>query len=149
MQIHVFAVPVLGDEEAEASLNAFLRSHRVTDVHQALTGDGTHWTYSVRVTSSQEGAVGGQPPAYKSPRIDYMKELPPDQFAIYSRLRAYRKELAEAEGVRPYTIFTNAQLATMVQGHLQSVAQLAAISGVGEARMRYAQSFLDILLAPV
>lgn len=72
----------MGDQEAEASLNAFLRGNRITQVHQALIGDGTHWTYSVQFLASEAPGASQVPPAYKSSRVDYMKELPPEQFAV-------------------------------------------------------------------
>lgn len=60
-------------------------------------------------------------------------------------MRSHRKTVAEAESVRAYTIFTNAQLAAMVQLVSPTLQDVAAIDGVGEARMTYAPAFLALL----
>ena len=44
-------------------------------------------------------------------------------------------KIAEAEGVPVYAIFTNEQLAAMVQRKATTAAGLAAIEGVGQARL--------------
>jgi len=45
-----------------------------------------------------------------------------------------------------YAVFTNEQLAEMVQRRVASAAALREISGVGEARIeKYGAAFLDIL----
>lgn len=70
-------------------------------------------------------------------------------FALFARLRAVRKQLAEAEGVPAYAIFTNDQLAAMVKDRTQSLTALKAIDGVGEARAtKYGGAFLPHLLLP-
>ena len=149
MQYRVFSVSIHGDAEAEASLNSFLRSHRVLKVEQALADDGGFWTFAVEYVEG-DASKGTVRPARKSLAIDYMQELPQEQFALYSRLRGLRKEIAQAEAVQAYTIFTNAQLAAMVKQNAQTTADLATISGIGEARVsKYGARFLSALSAAV
>ena len=53
---------------------------------------------------------------------------------------------AEAEAVPPYAVFTNEQLAAMVTGRVADEAGLAAIDGVGPARVeRYGARFVAAL----
>ena len=67
-------------------------------------------------------------------------------FAAYSELRRLRKHLADREGVPAYAIFTNEQLAAMVQRRVASAQALGAIEGVGEARVdKYGEIFLATL----
>lgn len=67
---------------------------------------------------------------------------------MFARLRALRKTLAEQEGVPAYALFTNEQLAGMVQRRVRTVGDLREIDGVGEARVeKYGGAFLDILRA--
>jgi superfamily II DNA helicase RecQ len=54
---------------------------------------------------------------------------------VFSRLREWRKGVSEKEGAPVYTIFTNEQLAQMVQKEVRSKAALKEIEGVGEARV--------------
>ena len=64
------------------------------------------------------------------------------------KLRDLRKQLAQAEAVPVYTIFTNDQLAEMVRRRLNTVADLQTIVGVGEARVsKYGPAFLTALQA--
>jgi superfamily II DNA helicase RecQ len=65
---------------------------------------------------------------------------------VFARIRTLRKELAEGEGVPPYALFTNEQLAEMVQRRVQTAAALREIAGVGEARVeKYGQPLLRLL----
>ena len=65
--------------------------------------------------------------------------LKPEEFEVFSRLREWRKTAADKEGVPVYVVFTNEQLAEMVQKRMSTKAALQEIEGVGEARV---QAFL-------
>ncbi len=68
-------------------------------------------------------------------------------FALFAKLRDLRKTLAEQEGVPAYALFTNEQLARMVQQRVTSKAALAEIEGVGASRLeKYGDAFLQLLL---
>ncbi len=57
-----------------------------------------------------------------------------------------RKELADDHGVPPYALFTNEQLATMVQQRASSKAALQTIPGIGKSRIeKYGDEFLQKL----
>jgi superfamily II DNA helicase RecQ len=65
---------------------------------------------------------------------------------LFAKLRSVRKRLADGEGVPAYAIFTNEQLAAMIRAGVRSRAELAAIDGVGEARVaKYGAAFLEVL----
>jgi ATP-dependent DNA helicase RecQ len=65
---------------------------------------------------------------------------------LFEKLRAKRLELAKAENVPPYVIFHDKTLAEMAARCPRSVAELAGIHGVGEAKLaRYGQAFLDVI----
>lgn len=67
-------------------------------------------------------------------------------FAVYAKLRALRKELAEKEGIPAYAVLTNEQMAEMVQRRVQTKAALREIAGIGDARIdKYGESFLQLL----
>ena len=69
-------------------------------------------------------------------------------FALFAKLRDLRKKLAEQEGVPAYALFTNEQLAQMAQQRVTTQAQLAALDGVGPARIeKYGEAFLNLLLS--
>ena len=72
--------------------------------------------------------------------------MSPTDFAVFARLRDLRKEIAQAEAVPVYTIFTNEQLAQMVQTRTTTKAALEKIAGVGDARIdKYGARLLELL----
>ena len=113
--------------EGEADeLNKFLRTHRILsiDKHFVERVDGVHWYFCVEYLDAAPGkrAVSSEPggKGSSSTRVDYKKILSEKDFEIFLALRALRKELAEKEKVPVYTVFTNDQLAQMVQGKVVS-----------------------------
>ncbi len=73
-------------------------------------------------------------------------ELDADGEALFQRLRSVRRELADAEGVPAYIVFSDAVLARMAATRPSNEAGLLAISGVGPAKLaRYGEAFLRAL----
>ncbi len=66
--------------------------------------------------------------------MDYREVLSPEQFAAFVKLRTLRQTIAKDDAVPVYVIFTNEQLAAMVQKGAASKADLGRIDGVGEAQ---------------
>lgn len=77
----------------------------------------------------------------------YSREiLPPQEFVLFAKLRELRKQMAQAESVPVYTIFTNEQLAEMARRRVRTKSDLEGIAGVGDARVsKYGQQFLAAL----
>lgn len=63
---------------------------------------------------------------------------------VYERLRKWRNERGKREGRPPYAYFTNDQLTEVARRRPKSREALAAIEGVGDARIR---DFADEVLA--
>ncbi|MBY0227916.1 MAG: HRDC domain-containing protein [Gemmataceae bacterium] len=151
MPYKFFVVPIMDNGQAEAELNAFLRSHRVLNSSREWVAQGTSsfWCFCVDYLDGP-ASLGVKPgkPAEARPKVDYRERLAPDDFAVFARLREARKNLAAAEQVPVYTIFTNAQLAQMVQAKAATRDALDRIEGIGEARLsKYAAPMLEILSA--
>jgi len=142
MRIRLFQYPLPAPPELE-DLNAFLASQRVATVtHHVVPGPGGALLVFVVECVGGSAQRTGSP---TTPKVDYREELTPEQFARYSRLREMRKEWADAEGVPVYTVFTNAQLAAMVQGPVTSRAGLEAIEGIGAGRLeKYAERITQL-----
>ncbi len=131
MKIRIFTIPVLGGEDLESELNGFLSSHRIVSVEKQLVQSGgqSYWTFCLTWTEARTTLPG------RKTRIDYKEILDERQFALYAKLRDLRKSLSEQEGVPAYTLFTNEQLAEIVKRQVVSKSALAAIKGVGPARV--------------
>lgn len=148
MQFEVFTVPA-GGGEAMAELNRFLGSHRVIGVEKHLVtvvGSGPVWVFCVEYLQGYgvERRVGSGGTGVA--KVDYREVLDAADFAVFSRLREVRKAMAEKEGVPPYTIFTNEQLASMVRQRVSTKSALEKIEGIGAARIeKYGAAVIETL----
>lgn len=126
------------------ALNAFVRNHRIVHVTREWVEEGgeSFWAFCVEYRDAGVPATGERTFA----KIDYREVLPPAQFEVYSRLRKIRQGLAEKEGIPVFAVFSNEHLAEMVKRSCQSMEQLKAIPGVGEARAeKYGRAMLDAI----
>jgi superfamily II DNA helicase RecQ len=145
MAFAFFQVPTDATPEMAAPLNAFLRSHRIVRVARQWCEAGREsvWAFCVEY-------LDGPPlPVALTAKVDYREVLPPEQFEVFARLRTLRKTLSEREGQPVFAIFTNAQLAEIVQRGCQTLEDLKAIAGLGEARVgKYGAEVLAVLQKP-
>lgn len=143
VQYRVFQYPLPADPDLE-DLNEFLAGHRVATVNQQIvsTSAGAMLVFVVQTSPTPADSKRSR----STPRIDYREVLSDREFQIFSQLRDQRKELADEEGVPVYTIFTNAQLAEMVQKKISAAAELTNIRGVGNSRAeKYGAQMVAIL----
>ena len=149
MKYRFFHVPALDPAAETEVLNRFLAERRIVAVDRQFVADGgnSFWAFSI---AYRDGAATSDPTGIptrpEKTKIDYREVLNERDFATFAALRTLRKELAEAEGVPAYALFTNEQLATMVRGKARTAADLAVIEGVGKSRVeKYAAAFLRLL----
>ena len=141
-----FTVPVHDGEQQAEELNRFLASHRIIAIDRQFVHDGPNSAWALSVTYIDPGSR--PPPTIRRGKIDYRELLSEADFAVFAKLRALRKTLADKEGVPAYALFTNEQLAEMVQRRVATLTGLRDIPGVGQARAdRHGEAFLDILRA--
>ncbi len=142
MKFEIFQV-LLPCTDGTLELNQFIASHRITAIRQYLVNkrDAPLLVFVVEYFDANQrtGSTGNT-------KIDYRQLLSADQFVSFSRLRDLRKRIAEQEGVPVYTIFTNAQLAEIVQRNIRNLTDLKSVSGIGKARI---EKFGDELVAIV
>lgn len=68
--------------------------------------------------------------------------------ALLGRLRQLRKQLADAQSVPPYVVFTDASLRLMARQQPQTLGQFARISGVGSRKLQqYGPQFIEEIRA--
>ena len=143
MQFRFFTIPIFEAEEAETALNAFLGTQRVMHVDRQLIQDGRNSAWAVCV-GYQNGA--SQTAKDKRGKLDYRTILTDPEFAVFSRMRALRKQLADKEGIPAYAVLTNEQLAAIVQRRADTVQAIRDIDGIGDARTeKYAAAFQAIM----
>lgn len=157
MSLAFFTVPIFHSQPAQDELNRFLATARVLRIDRQFVdaGAASAWALCVETAEgpgplpahltaagrSSSAAAGGKG------KVDWREQLSADEFEVFARLRALRKAVAEREGLPPYAVFTNEQLATMVRQRVVTAAALGQIDGIGPARVeRYAPLFLAPLL---
>lgn len=65
---------------------------------------------------------------------------------LFQSLRTLRKELASAQGVPPYVVFSDATLEEMSARKPKTAEELLTVGGVGETKLaRYGEEFLKVL----
>lgn len=73
-------------------------------------------------------------------------ELALDERELFDRLRAWRNGRAEADGVPPYVVLTNRQLAEVARRRPTTLTALHEIAGFGDAKTaRYGPGVLDVV----
>jgi len=96
------------------------------------------------VLKGDEQLVIAVPPPRKRSRRDRAAAGPADP--LFEALRARRRELAEESGVPPYVIFHDSTLRGIAESRPSSLAELARVQGVGEAKlMRYGEAMLAVV----
>ncbi|MEM7258361.1 MAG: RecQ family ATP-dependent DNA helicase, partial [Pseudomonadota bacterium] len=75
--------------------------------------------------------------------------LPVGDEALWNRLREVRRDIAQQQNIPAYVIFHDATLMEMMEKRPTSMAAMAAISGVGAAKLdKYGETFLSALREP-
>ncbi|MDZ4830992.1 MAG: HRDC domain-containing protein [Phycisphaerae bacterium] len=139
MQFRFFSIDALHPEQGQEELNRFVASHRVVDIvwHWFDRGETPHWAARVSIASgpgplpSGDKRNGSAATTKDSQRVDYREVLSAEDFKRFSYLRAWRKSVAEADGVQLFVVFTNEQLAQITQRNVRTLRELGEIEGVG------------------
>ena len=145
MKQKFFHIPVINAAQIEAELNSFCDQQKVSHVEKHFVADGQNSFWAICVTWSSNTGSFISSQSRKS-KIDYKEVLNEADFRLYSKLRELRKVTADQEGTAVYNIFTNDQIATIVQQRITTKAALQKVAGIGKARVdKYADAFLDCL----
>lgn len=145
MKYKFYHISAIDPEQAEADLNQFCAQHHVLKTEREFVSDGINSFWSICVMYSSSGAPFTGNEGRKS-RIDYKEVLSEADFVIYSNLRDFRKQVAERDGTAVYNLFTNEQLAEMVQQRTNSKVTMSSIKGIGSTKLeKYGDEFLACL----
>jgi superfamily II DNA helicase RecQ len=136
-----FKIPAHGGE-AESEANQFVSSHRIVAVERQFVPQGldSFWALCFRYLDGDETLA-----VLRKGEIDYRDVLSEAEFVVFAKLRSLRKEISEREGLPPYALFTNEQLAAMVRQQIRTKVDMGKIEGVGPARLdKDAEPFLAV-----
>ena len=148
MPYRIFMVPVLHGDDAVGELNAFIASHRIAHIERRWIDQGSQsaWAFCIEYILAVPSRDLLPRSTLGRNRIDYKTILTSDEFTRFSLLREMRKELSQQEGIPVFALFSNEQLAQMVQRRCGSKADLLSIEGIGDAKVeKYSERVLAVL----
>jgi ATP-dependent DNA helicase RecQ len=122
---------------------------------QGLLGVGDDGYGTLQLTDASAAVLGGSRPVRlrKEPervarpkKSRVAQELPNEASDLFERLRAWRSAEARDQGVPAYIVFGDSTLRGIAITKPQSLAELAAISGVGEKKLeQYGSAILEVV----
>jgi len=142
MQIKIFNVPLTDNGESIAEMNRFLSGHKVLEVEQRFFQNekGGFWSFCVRYLPS----VSNFQNAIKE-KIDYKQVLSEAEFAVFSKLREIRKQIATNDAVPAYAVFTDEELAGITKLPVIEENKLMTVKGIGEKKVaKYGKQFIEM-----
>jgi ATP-dependent DNA helicase RecQ len=102
-------------------------------------GRGLEALVGATVVARGSGARGGRGAGKATVAADF-------DAGLFERLRVLRRQLADAEGVPAYIVFSDAVLRAMVESRPRSLEAMRGVPGVGPVKLeRYGAAFLEIL----
>lgn len=126
-------------------------------IHQGFLTQSITQHMALQLTQAARPVLRGEltvtlakPRALKHTQIAASKEqhqiASPEVHTLFEKLRRLRKELAQAQKLPPYMIFSDAVLLRIAHDKPSSIAELLHINGIGARKAnRYGQTFLDLL----
>ena len=99
-----------------------------------------------RGAGSRPGSPGGPASGASGAAASAPAELSAEAAALFEKLRAWRAGAAREQGVPAYVIFHDAALREFAARPPATLADVASVNGVGQAKLaRYGQQILDLL----
>jgi superfamily II DNA helicase RecQ len=132
MQIQIFNVPLTDAGESMADMNRFLAGHKVLEVEQRFFQNekGGCWSFCVRYLPTAANVQNAS-----KEKVDYKQVLSEAEFAIFSKLREIRKQIATTDAVPAYAVFTDEELAGIAKLPIIEENKLMTIKGIGEKKV--------------
>jgi len=143
MQIKLFTIPISDSGDFQEELNRFLRSHKILEVENQLISNenGASWCFCVKYIDTPLAYQKGGPQ-----KRDYRNELDEKTFAIFSKLREIRKQLANEDAVPAYAVCTDQELADIARLPEINDSGLLSVKGFGEKKLeKYGNRIIEKL----
>lgn len=146
MRVRVLTLPFSGDRFDDGELSDLMKQNHIIDVRDHFfEHDGMPWLLLV-ISYRLLDPGDHRPERGRRSRSKPEAALDPEQRERYEQLRQWRKARSQTDGVPPYAIMLNRQLAEIAQVVPSTLSELNEIDGVGEARLeRYGDDVLKVL----
>ena len=127
----------------------FIKDKEVSSVreHFFIKDEIPFWTILVIYHARIVNSISVVPNQFQAKTQDnYRQLLSEADYPLFNTLKTWRAERAKAEGIPPYIICTNKQLAEMVTKKPTRLNQLEQIEGIGKAKLeKYGTEILGLL----
>jgi ATP-dependent DNA helicase RecQ len=144
-----------GRERDEAEWRSFFRQLHAADLIAQDAGDDGRWIVTEAgrrvLTGDDDVTLRGAPVTDErmdAPKARLGEGLTTSEQTLLAAMKAERTRLARDGRVPAYTIFPDRTLIELSTRRPQTIEQMRAVHGIGEAKLaRYGRIFLDIILA--
>ncbi len=132
----------------ESQLEAFMedpdRPREVLDVSEHFFVHDRHPTWALLISYRDVPRPGDG--KARERRKDYRADLDEPSKVLFDELRSWRATACKREGLPPYLICTNRQVADIARSRPSSLAKLQEINGLGEAKVsRWGEEILALV----
>jgi len=144
MQFRIFTISVFDEAKAD-EMNRFLRGNKIVNVEKEFIkiNENAFWAFCIQYIGGENDSRDGARPV--SAKVDYKTVLDEATFEKFSRLRAFRKKIAEDDAVPAYAVFTDAELSEIAKLPEITEKNLLKINGIGEKKVeKYGKLFCDM-----
>ena len=133
MQYKIFTISLFDEEHIE-DMNRFLRGNKVLNVEKQLVTlpEGAFWTFCIHYLGMENKT--DRPFGEQKPKVDYKSVLDEATFAKFSKLREFRKQIAEKEAIPAYAVFTDAELSEIAKLPAITAKTIRSVPGIGEKK---------------
>jgi superfamily II DNA helicase RecQ len=147
MRIKVFTLPfssgINGFDDKPA--REFLSDKKIVFVREHFFTENNR-TYLALVVCYQATIIENQQDKQKKNRNDWKAFIKEENVPLFNSLREWRRERAKSDGVPPYIIFDNLQLAQIANSRPESITEIQAIPRIGQGKAEnYGQDIIRII----
>jgi len=147
MQFKFFVIPVTDNGESQKELNSFLRSHRILEeTHELIAGkNGSSWHFCIKYFDSVNPLRINSKKNTKM-KIDYKEVLDEVTFKKFSKLREFRKAIANDEAIPAFAVFTDKELSEIAKLKEITENNIKSIKGIGEKKTeKYGKRIIEMI----
>lgn len=122
----------------DSTVAAFLADKEVLSIrdHFFIQHDVPYLTLVVRYRAAPVSAPVQNPQTLAKRDESWRESLSEADWRLFNALRSWRGERAKQEGIPPYVICNNRQLAAVVRARPSTLAALGQLEGFGEAKLK-------------
>lgn len=152
MFLKIFTIPFnsLICEFDDSIMKDFLKDKEIISINEYhfVKNDTSYLTFVIKYSSLRSEFETHKDQISKEKTNNdesWKKLLAESDMSLFNMLRDWRAKRCKKDGVPPYIVLTNLQLATITKKRPQSVSELVLIDGIGQGKaQKYGAEILEI-----